>query len=281
MPGFVIDGQEVQVEGLEVLNWNDDPRLKLSREDYCPRGTGWIRGVVPHSTSGYVSEVLPGLGPNMDIESRTNRYWSTAKNRRDPSQLQQAGAHIVVDVDGSMACLADLKQICAYHAGTVNGCTIGIEIGQMIIQKDGKPYGRMWQGQIAKVVLLIDFLTRYFGIQRQVQKIYHGHPFDRVSSGAKDCVGVFFHRDQTEQRGRGDPGDHVPEALIAAGYKAVDYKLDEDKALWIPIQRDLNTRLKGQLSKPLTEDGVAGPATVAAMKLAGYKHGLLVSRPND
>jgi hypothetical protein len=109
---------------------------------------------------------------------------------------------LVVDHDGSAACLADLADEVSYHSGEVNEVSIGIEIYQ---GSDAELY----EGQLESVVALVDYLTRRFHIQRQYQWPYHRRPAARIASGAQDVVGIFGHRDVTTNRGLGDPGDAI------------------------------------------------------------------------
>src|SRR5215467_4682450 len=136
MPGLIIDGKEVQVPGVSIRNFKDEPKLALRVGKADGMNDGGARTlpvtlVVLHTTKGIPDAtdrreqvIKPGLGPDTSAEDRTALYWAT-----DPTP---SGAHIVVDHNGTAACLADLKTICAYHAGQfeVNQRSIGIEIFQ-------------------------------------------------------------------------------------------------------------------------------------------------------
>jgi hypothetical protein len=186
------------------------------------------------------------------------RYWST-------SELA-SGAHLICDFDGSWVCVADLATECAYHATTVNDVSIGIEICQ------GRA-AELCEGQLDSVVAMVDFVTAHFRIQRQIPRAYRG-PIRRLEDGGADCVGVFGHRDQTDNRGPGDPGDAIMEKLAAAGYERFDFAANEDLAIWRERQRDLARRH----GAPLNEDGVPGPATAARLELLGYPRGIWTAR---
>lgn len=265
MPGMVVKGAVETVPGLTVRSWKDDSRLRLRMgEDGSLRPATWLRGIVLHTTEGIPGGadkrpqlIKPGVGPQTDIAARTNTWWSTNGT--------SAGAHLIVDFDGSIACLADLELEMAYHATSVNPRTIGIEIAQS--KKDAGLYA----GQIDAVVALVDWLTARFGIQRQVHGPYTG-PIDRMAQGGRDVVGVYGHRDQTHSRGVGDPGDAVFEALSRASYERFDFGKREDLDAWMTRQRDLFANDAGLV------DGVAGPATVAALRDRGYPDGLWVRR---
>jgi hypothetical protein len=267
MPGVVINGQQVEVPGLVVANWHDDPRLRLrigekgQHNDGRARRTKWIRSIILHTTKGIPGgrdnrpqKILPGVGPTGSRAEAVASYWST-------SDLA-SGAHLVCDFDGSWVCLADLATECAYHATTVNDVSIGIEI----YQGSG---AELYEGQLDSVVAMVDFLTARFGIQRQIPHQYRG-PIPRLVEGGADCVGVFGHRDQTHRRGAGDPGDEIMRKLAAAGYEQFDFAGGEDLRIWSDRQRTVG----GQVGSKLLVDGVPGPATVTALRQLEHPAGL-------
>lgn len=271
MPGVVIDGIPTEVPGLTVSSWHDDPRLRLrigqpgGASDGRLRKTRWVRSIVLHTTKGIPGgkdrrpqKILPGIGPSGPAAEAVAHWWSTSG--------LASGAHLVCDFDGSWICLADLANECAYHATTVNDVSIGIEICQ---GRDAELY----EGQLDSVVAMVDFLTARFGIQRQVPDAYRG-PIARLESGGADCVGVFGHRDQTSNRGAGDPGDAIMDRLRAAGYEAFDFSAGEDLAAWRERQRDLGVRH----GTSVEVDGIPGPATVAQLRQCGYPDGLWIRR---
>jgi hypothetical protein len=263
MPGVVIDGVQTDVPGLRVASWFDDPRLRLrvgqprAANDGRPRQTRWIRSIVLHTTKGIPGGkdlrpqvIRPGRGPAGMHAEDVARWWAS-------SELC-SGAHLVCDFDGTWVCLADLATECAYHATTINDVSIGIEICQ-------GAQAELYDGQLDAVVTMVDFLTARFGIQRQIPDAYTG-PIPRLERGGADCVGVFGHRDQTGNRGRGDPGDAIMARLAAAGYERFDFRAGADQVAWRQRQQ--------QLGPPVVVDGVPGPATVTALAQAGYPHGL-------
>jgi hypothetical protein len=274
MPGVVIQGAQVEVAGLAVRNWHDDPRLRLrigqpnGGNDGRQRRTRWVRSIILHTTKGIPGgkdhrpqEIRPGRGPGGLHAESVARFWST-------SELA-SGAHLVCDFDGTWVCLADLATECAYHATTVNDVSIGIEICQ------GNA-AELYEGQLDSVVAMVDFLTACFGIQRQIPAGYSG-PIPRLESGGDDCVGVFGHRDQTDNRGPGDPGDAAMAWLARAGYERLDFQRGQDLAVWTTRQHDLN-RHHGP---GLVEDGIPGPDTVARLAQLGYGHGLWTEKSGD
>lgn len=259
----VIAGQPEEIPGVHTVSWLEDPRLRLRKlEDFHPRPPAWIRQIVLHTTKGLPAragdlpqQVLPGLGAPVDAGERCAQYWS--------HDGRQAGAHLVVDQDGTVACCVDLGTEAAYHAGVVNNLSIGVELYQ-------GAHGELYEGQLQATLALVDWLTRRFGIQRQIPHRYTGGPIRRLEEGGANCVGVFGHRDVTANRGPGDPGSAIFDVLGEAGYERFDFGALEDLKTWQVRQRGLG----------LPADGIPGPATVAALE-PHSPGGLWVERPGD
>jgi len=260
---IIIDGRAEEILGITSRSFVDDPSLELKPQD-CRSRTGWVRSIVLHTTKGIPGgairipqRILPGLGAPVGAGKRSASCWSV--------DGRAGGAHLVVDFDGALTCHADLQETAAYHAGAVNQVSIGIEIYQ-------GAGGELYAGQLDAVVVLVDWLTRRFGIQRQTPAAYAGRPVERLEAGGRDFVGVFGHRDCSSNRGAGDPGDEVMRLLWAAGYEARDLAVGEDLAVWKDRQLELGLA---------PADGVPGPKTVAALAAAGRPRGLWVPRPGD
>lgn len=263
MSGFIVSGQEENVEGLTVKNWKDDARLRIKfPEDGTKRTTSWIRSVVLHTTLGIPGGrdqrpqlVLPGLGPSTNAAVNINHFWSTNK--------APGGAHLIVDFDGTIFCLADLATEVTYHATTMNHGSIGVEIVQR------KADAALYEGQLERVVQLVDWLTARFSIQRQMHWPYASpRPVARLAAGGKDCVGIFAHFQNTMNRGSGDPGVRIFELLKDGGYESFDFSKNQDKAVW--SQR--------QVALQINNDGIPGPLTVKELVKAGHANGLWVVR---
>lgn len=265
MPGLVVNGKEVLVEGLNIINFKDDPRLVRGPEDGAARDTNWVRQVIIHTTRGIPGggnntpqSVNPGSGPDLGKEFDVNNYWTTSD--------AQSGAHLIIDTDGSIGCIADLQTEKMYHAGDrgVNRTSIGIEIYQM---GDGSIY----ESSLIACVKLCNALAELFGIQKQIHWPYKKGPVFRLDAGGSDCVGFFGHRDVSNNRGAGDPGDIIMEMLMADGYEFFDFSESEDIDIWKDRQEQLG----------LLADGIPGPKTVEMLKSAGFEDGLWVSGDVD
>jgi hypothetical protein len=260
---LLIKGAEVDVDGLTVRSWLDDPGMRLTPGDGRARRDRWIRSIVLHTTQGDEPQVVrSGAGP-AGLAARTAAAWGHSTSH--------AGAHLVVDGDGTVWCLADLYMDVAYHATSMNEVSIGIELAQTRQLE-------IFHAQLDTTVTLCDAITRIFGIQRQMHGPYLGdsHAVPRLATGGKDCVGVFGHRDQTTDRGKGDPGDAVFEHLRSARYEEFNFADDDDLITW-----RIRQRLLGANGVPVAADGVPGPGTTAALRASGRARGLWVHRPGD
>lgn len=260
MPGLIINGTSVPVPGRRVVSWRDDPLVRLKMpEDGRKRRGGWIRQVILHTTRGIpggkdrrAQVIRPGRG--LTSWSRVNLARMWADDERN------SGAHLVVDFDATIYCLADLAAEATFHATTSNDASVGIEI------KQGGD-AELYADQLAAMADLVDVITFELGIQRQLPSVYRGRPFRRLSEGGDrgvDVVGVFGHRDQTARRGAGDPGDAALAALADRRYEAFDFDAGEDLEVWRDRQRMLG----------LKPDGVPGPATTLALLRRGFGGGL-------
>jgi hypothetical protein len=261
----IVAGAPEEIPGLHTVSWLDHPQLRLRQgEDYRPRNPStWIRQVILHTTKGLPGKagdpaqtIRMGLGAPVNAGERCALYWS--------QDGRHAGAHLVVDHDGTIACCADLHADAAYHAGSVNERSIGVEVYQ-------GAHAELYLGQLQAVVTLCDWLTRRWEIQRQIPTHYEGRPIGRLEEGGDDCVGVFGHRDVTATRGPGDPGDMVFYLLHQAGYERLDFSRGEDLGTWKSRQLGMG------IASP---DGIPGPVTVARLR-AGRPAGLWVVRPGD
>jgi hypothetical protein len=269
--GIVIGGRAVRIPGLDVTNYLDDPRLRLAPGDRRMRSArerSWVHVIVVHTTGGIPGGndlrpqvILPGLGPNSGGGQRVVASWTHDTQR-------PGGAHLVVDFDGSSYCCADLLDEAAYHAQRANGPSIGIEVVQ------GHGRAELYQEQLDVAARLALAVCRLMPdpIQWQMPASYAGHPVKRFTRSLEggseplhDVVGIVGHRDLTTSRGSGDPGNAMMEALAAAGCEKFDFDAGADLAAWKERQIDLSV---------MGRDGVPGPQTTAALKLAGHPDGI-------
>ena len=206
---LIIDGQRLETPGLETISWLDDPAVPRVRDG---------RRRVPQSARAIVLHTVHGrLGPLSDVPSapstRAERY-----ARYQAGSAREVSWHLTVDTDGTIVQSADVAAWTCWHATAVNGWTIGIELVQ---EADGTVY----RPQLAAVVAVCDLLCARLAIERRVPA-RAGVPIvgvvPRLTGTDGPWSGVFGHRNQTRQRGPGDPGSSVFLALLAAGYEGVE-----------------------------------------------------------
>jgi hypothetical protein len=255
MPGLLVNNKQIPVDHLTIINPEDEDWCRLEPKDCRRRPVTWVRQIILHTTKGnWPQSVIAGRGAGGKARLVADMW------RGEP---KPSGAHIVIDNDGTVACLCDLATIEAYHATVSNAWSIGIEM----YQESGNG---IYEAVYDATVKLVPALCRIFGIQLQIPKrSYSGAPLRRMTDGGKLCVGVFGHRDNTEQRGRGDPGDEIFRRLAQLGAESFDHDAEEDLAAWRARQTELN-----QGGAKLVADGVPGPATVAALQAAGRGDGI-------
>lgn len=255
MSGLLVNGSEHPVEDLVIVNPKNTPWCKLDTRDFRRRPTSWVRQIILHTTNGqWPQRVLPGRGPGGKAQAIAS-YWR--------GERQSSAAHLVIDNDGTVACLCDLATVEAFHATVSNAWSIGIEMYQ-------EPNGGVYEAVYDATVKLVPALCRLFGIQLQIPKLaYRNAPLRRMADGGRSCVGVFGHRDNTHERGHGDPGDEIFNRLAAIGAERFDFDGHEDLEVWKQRQHDLNAG-----GAALTIDGVAGPGTRDALRTAGRPDGI-------
>lgn len=263
MSGFVIGGKvEAGPPGIDVKSWRDDPVMRVLVEDSRQRDTRWVRSLILHATEGDEPQIVrTGAGP-AGLAKRVVKSWL--------SDGRHAGAHLIIDCDGTVWQLADLLTEATFHAQTLNEVSIGIELAQTDRLE-------IWERQLdvlaqIQAAGILDWLTLRFSIQRQYHHPYLGdsRSVPRLAAGGQDCVGVFGHRDQTTRRGRGDPGDAAFARIEACRYEGFDHVVEADKDAWRPRQSAAGT----------TVDGVPGPLTAQAL-LRTIGRPMWVARPGD
>jgi hypothetical protein len=247
---LVIDGKDVKVPGIASIGYHEAPELKLiPGEDMRERHTRWIRSVCWHNTKNIPTVVKPGMGPDTQLEKRITQWWA--------KDAKHAGAHLCVDWDTMVGCMADLLRDATYHASSLNEVSIGGEL-----YEDNK--GTVYAAQLETAVKLTIWMCQRFGIQMQIPypPTYH-KVISRVEQGGEDCVGVFGHCHQYSGKPN-DPGTHIFVELEAAGFKVLDFQRDEDLTVWKEIQTKLG----------LKADGIPGPKTRDALQARGFAYGL-------
>lgn len=167
-----------------------------------------IAHVVLHTTGGYPDSRHP-TPQRIRSEAAESKHCQARNIHAYWSRTDRIGAaHILVDADGSVYQITDLSTRAMYHCVGYNQVSIGVEVVQ---QRDSS----LFAAQLVSVVELCEWLALRFSLPRSVAVPYTG-----VRS-VVDGVGVLGHRDLSSNRGSGDPGDFVMEALVDAGWAAV------------------------------------------------------------
>lgn len=277
MPGFLLAGRAVQVPGLTIYNSADLAWCRLHPDDYRARQLRGPHLILDHTTGGlWPQRVLPGAGPGGHARQIAD-LWSGQD--RGGGERIHSGAQILVDFDGTIYCLADLVTAAAYHAEMANDASVGIE---HCTTPDGSIYQATIDASVRFHLALCepDRLEDGLAIPFQVHAApYPNAPLARCETGAKtashdgrvqstcgDLYGILQHRDQTSERGRGDAGDALVQALVAAGAEPLDYARGEDIARGRARQARLNAS-GGQL----VVDGLVGPASLAEARRQGFR----------
>ena len=249
MPGLIINGKDVVVPGVAIVNYHDHPELKLKPgEDMRARHTRWIRSICWHNTKNLPTKLKPGMGSDTQLEKRITQWWA--------KDAKHAGAHLCVDWDTMVGCLADLSLDAAYHASALNEVSIGGEL-----YEDNK--GTVYAAQLETAVKLTIWMCQRFGIQMQIPSPSYNKVIERIRIGGDDCVGVFGHCHQYSGKPN-DPGLHIFTALEKAGFHVTDFEHGEDLDFWKKVQRRFG----------LNPDGIPGPQTCDALQVRGFAYGL-------
>lgn len=272
--GLLIDGALVPVAGLAIIppaSYGGPSWAQLSPEDYRMRPTTWVRQVVVHTTGGHWPQPIR---PSAGTAGHAQQIADMWRGRdRGGGEFVYSAAHIVIDFNGDIACLCDLGRVMTYHAEASNPWSVGIEMSTY-------PDGSIQEATLSAAAGLVAALTwsgsgGLFPIPAQMPRgPYRKQPTPRMETGGgrtrhqiggPNLVGVVGHRDQTSERGRGDPGDAIWSRLAALGFEGVDYDGGEDLLVGKQRQDALNAR-----GERLAVDGVVGPSSIAAMQRHGF-----------
>lgn len=275
--GLLIAGRRALVDGLTIYNGFDLDWCRLDSGDYTARRIYSPHLLLDHTTGGlWPQRVIPGAGPRGHAE-QIARMWSGQD--RGGGERIHSGAQILVDYDGSIYCLVDLVYCAADHAEMANDASVGIE-------HCTTPRGEIYQATLDSSAVLHLALCSELGIPHQIHAAaYRNMPLARCETGAKtaahdgrvqsrcaDLYGILQHRDQTSERGRGDAGDALVAAHLAAGAEGLDYSNSDDMVRGRARQVYLNTldARAGNTQRPLVVDALVGRASIAAAERLGY-----------
>jgi len=218
--GLVIDGRRVEVPGVNVCTWLDDPTRAPPITDGHRRDARAVEAFVLHTSKGRRAQVKPGSRPSNRAELLA-RYQS--RTERDVSW------HLTVDTDGDVLQQADLATWMCWHVEQANGWTIGAE---MIQHEDDHS---LWSVQIDAAVAVVAATCAALSIPRRVLVGPDGAPWvkpvpsllmKKYGGPGGHWGGVLGHCNLVPDtvRGPGDPGPGVFAALLAAGFEAVNVR---------------------------------------------------------
>lgn len=194
MPGLVIRGEQVAVPGLAIVNFLDEPALRLDMPNDGNKrpADSEVRAVILHTTVGRNHDpvvVRTAAPPLAHLARRVIRGWQRTDRR--------AGAHLLVDADGTVYNIADLADEMAYSASGFNTSTVAIEVVQ-------QQRGDLFQAQLDALALLVEKIVEVFKLPRRCC-----FPYLKARDGIAAERGVIGHRDCSDNRGSGDPSDAV------------------------------------------------------------------------
>lgn len=224
MNGLVIGGLRYPVPSTEVVTWEDDPRRAPPVTDGKRRDPSRVLAVCLHTSRGQRGARLqPGARPSTRAEALARYQATTAR---------EVSWHLTIDTDGTVLQSADLGSWMTWHAGHVNGWTVGIELVQHPDSPD------LWQAQLAALCSVAAVVSDVLQIPRRVMVDGAGNPITTpvgplLSEAARDrdgrllggkgerWPGVIGHCQVVPDhvRGPGDPGDLPFRALLVAGWR--------------------------------------------------------------
>ncbi len=209
---LVFGGRAVESPGLETVSSLDDPRVPRAT-DFNDRALP-VAAILLHTVKGTEGPLLPGARP-----STRDLVYAAYQARTE----REVSWDYTVDTDGSVAVSNDPVLRYTWHAGAgeVNRRSVGVES----VQYDD---GAQYEAQIAAEVALVELLCERLHVARRTPVDARGQPF-RGLLDERLFRGVYGHRNlwklkdgrRVTMRGPGDPGDHVFQALLRAGFEGV------------------------------------------------------------
>lgn len=226
MNGLVIDGALHPVPSTEVVTWLDDAKRAPPVTDGVRRKREKVQGICLHTSRGVDGGVLRSGARASTRAEALARYQASTE--------REVSWHLTIDTDGTVLQQADLATWMTWHAGHINGWTVGIELVQHPDSPD------LWQSQLDALVAVCATISGVLSIPRRVMVDAAGLPILRpvrallseaarsrsgtpLGGRAERWPGVVGHCQvvPAHVRGAGDPGPLPFNALRAAGWQGV------------------------------------------------------------
>ncbi len=163
---------------------------------------------VLHTIHGKRGKTRPGRGP-LGLGARLARYQATT--------ARKVSWHFTVGLAGEVLQSADPGPWSCWHAGWANSWSIGIEMCQ-------EPGGDLYQATLDATVALCELLAGAYPIPRRVPGPRGPvKAWQSTAEGGRQArwPGFLGHRNLTKNKGAGDPGDQIMDALVSAGFERV------------------------------------------------------------
>ena len=211
---MIVDGKRVEVPGVRVVTWLDDPKRAPRVTDGATRRQRPL-AIVLHTSRGVPGRLREGSRPSTTAETLALYQSRTAR---------KVSWHLTVDTDGDVLQQADVSTWTCWHAGHANRWTVGIELVQ---HQDS---GDLWSVQLTALVSVVGALCDALAIPRRYPVLADGSPvlapvraWQTTAEGGKATPwqGVLPHCALTRDRGPGDCGPWPFAALRAAGWQGV------------------------------------------------------------
>lgn len=229
--GLICEGRRIVCPG-EIVTWLDDPKRAPTVADGSPRDADDVLAFCWHTSKGRTSTLRDEAIPSTHAETLARYFANTARD---------VSIHVWVDTDGTVIQQADLGTRTTWHAGWINGWTVGGEL----VQREDAPT-TLTVPQIRAAADVTDATCAALGIPRRVLVDAAGAPWvgpvrDLMSPRAKHYqtgaslggrgktwAGIIGHchvahpqagaNGKGTGRGPGDPGPWIFAELIARGY---------------------------------------------------------------
>lgn len=208
---LIVNGSAIDSRGLEVYSWVDPPgssgliipQVKKGRKQTKEK----VKACMIHTIFGKIGTVTKL--PKSSIQAERMAI-------RQASGDREVSWHFTVDRDGTVIQSADPALWMCWHASSANGWSFGIEM----VQDEN---GELNQACINATATLVEILCDVLSIPKIIPVDQNGKILEvykpKFSGKSGSWSGVLGHRNQTTNRGKGDPGNQIFEELMKRGFQ--------------------------------------------------------------